>query len=274
MWQYSDVLVHHDVDLLPDGSLLLLYQYVIETPEAEYSPRITDGIRIVDPSTNDILWDWRAEDYISLDEYCTLCMTKKIPKGYDWLHTNAVTFRQEPQGDAIYVNFRNINRICKIDVTSGEILWSLGDGGDLGEGLFCHAHDPQFLPNGNILLFDNRLHQDSNPEDGLSRVIEIAFDPGIGYAEIVWEYAGESPFYSSHGGDADRLPNGNTLITDAANGRIIEITPEKETVWEYKLNPYQEIYQSERLETWSCTRVQPNMPNIHPGIKPQIKASE
>lgn len=52
--------------------------------------------------------------------------------------------------------------------------------------------------------------------------------------EIVWEYRGDE-----NGGkglkwcrDANRLPNGNTLIVDSSNHKIIEVTPEKEVVWE------------------------------------------
>ncbi len=33
--------------------------------------------------------------------------------------------------------------------------------------------------------------------------------------------------------DADRLPNGNTLVTDTLNHRVIEVTPTGEVVWEY-----------------------------------------
>ena len=36
---------------------------------------------------------------------------------------------------------------------------------------------------------------------------------------------------------AQRLPNGNTLITEGADGRIFELTAEKEIVWEY-VNPF------------------------------------
>ena len=42
-----------------------------------------------------------------------------------------------------------------------------------------------------------------------------------------------SPFISS----AQRLPNGNTLITEGSDGRIFEVTPEHELVWEY-ISPY------------------------------------
>ncbi len=44
---------------------------------------------------------------------------------------------------------------------------------------------------------------------------------------------GGSGFISS----AQRLPNGNTLITEGADGRIFEVTSEHEIVWEY-ISPY------------------------------------
>jgi hypothetical protein len=43
--------------------------------------------------------------------------------------------------------------------------------------------------------------------------------------------------YSSFISSAQRLPNGNTLITEGACGRILEVTPEYDIVWEY-ISPY------------------------------------
>jgi hypothetical protein len=50
-----------------------------------------------------------------------------------------------------------------------------------------------------------------------------------------WAYRGtpEHPFYSEHSGVAQRLANGNTLITESANGRAFEVTAEGAIVWEY-----------------------------------------
>ncbi|KHF31639.1 hypothetical protein CM49_06147 [Paenibacillus sp. P1XP2] len=44
-------------------------------------------------------------------------------------------------------------------------------------------------------------------------------------------------FYSPYISSAQRLPNGNTLITEGADGRIFEVTREHELVWEY-ISPY------------------------------------
>ena len=50
--------------------------------------------------------------------------------------------------------------------------------------------------------------------------------------ETVWSYTG-SGFYSTNISSAQRLPNGNTLITEGAGSRVFEVTPDKEIVWEY-----------------------------------------
>ena len=43
----------------------------------------------------------------------------------------------------------------------------------------------------------------------------------------------EKLFYSNLMSGAQRLPNGNTLITEADVGRVFEITASGEVVWEY-----------------------------------------
>jgi hypothetical protein len=59
----------------------------------------------------------------------------------------------------------------------------------------------------------------------------------------IWEYTSPDKysFYSPIMSCAQRLKNGNTLITQGINGRIFEVTPEKEIVWEY-WNPYKFDY--------------------------------
>ena len=48
---------------------------------------------------------------------------------------------------------------------------------------------------------------------------------------VVWEYAGTDndrpqwTFYSSFISSARRLPNGNTLIDEGMNGRLLQVTP-------------------------------------------------
>ena len=55
--------------------------------------------------------------------------------------------------------------------------------------------------------------------------------------QVVWFYAAKDPasFWSRNVSGLSRLPNGNTLATGGAWGQIIEVTPDGELVWEYKV---------------------------------------
>ena len=240
VWMYSDDSAHHDVDVLSDGSII--YCYFDNYPMGQ-KPLMMDGVKIMDRTSGEVLWQWKVSDHLSMDDYCPICWDS-YRWVLDWTHLNMVYFDEEDS--AVYINLRNLNRMIKIDYPSGEILWSLGDGGDFGEGIFSHAHDPMLLPNGNILLFDHGFHRPGSTEN-YSRVIELEVDPGSGYAEIVWEYRETPDFYCEIGGDADRLPNGNTLIADAANSRVIEVSPDREVVWELRMPFLYYIYKAERL---------------------------
>ncbi|MCD4656339.1 MAG: aryl-sulfate sulfotransferase [Planctomycetes bacterium] len=67
---------------------------------------------------------------------------------------------------------------------------------------------------------DTILISDTNND----RVIEINRDK-----EIIWTYDTDIKYPN----DADRLENGNTLITVRDSDKIIEVTPKKRIVWEY-----------------------------------------
>jgi outer membrane protein assembly factor BamB len=143
----------------------------------------------------------------------------------EWTHGNTVW--EMPDGN-ILVSFRNISTVAMIDRATGSIFWKLAAPPLSGQ------HAPHLLPNGNILLFDNGPHR-VDETFPFSRVIEI--DPKT--SQIVWEYR-DTPvwkFFSPRISNAQRLPNGNTLICEGSFGRLFEVTMEGETVWEY-VNPY------------------------------------
>ena len=192
-------------------------------------------------------------------------------KAAKWLHINSVSYlgpnkwydagdeRFHP--DNVIWDSRQSNILGITDRKTGKIVWRVGPDYDATPALrelgqvvgphHCHMI-PRGLPGaGNILLFDNggqAGYGSPNPgsDTGMgnarrdySRVIE--FDPVT--LEVVWEYtAGKAgyrneKFYSINVSSAQRLPNGNTLITEGAQGRFFEVTPELEIVWEY-VNPF------------------------------------
>jgi hypothetical protein len=151
----------------------------------------------------------------------------------DPLHANTVTLITEEAaasfafGEAgqVLLSFRELGAIGVLDLASEQLVWAT-------RGPWLGQHDPDVLPNGHVLLFDNYGHYEK-PE-GASRVIE--FDPRT--MEIVWQYAGsaEWPFASAIRSSQQRLANGNTLITESSGGRILEVTQGGDIVWQF-VNP-------------------------------------
>ena len=193
----------------------------------------------------------------------------------DWMHINSMSVlgpnkwydagdeRFHP--DNIIFDGRETNICGIISKETGKIVWKLGPDYTSTRALRMmktligqhHVHMiPKGLPGeGNILIFDNGGWAGYGAPSqtstfGLkasirdySRVIEI--DPVT--LQIVWECSastmGHPPviqnnwFYSPLVSSAQRLPNGNTLITEGTEGRLIEVTKDNEIVWEY-INPY------------------------------------
>ncbi len=187
----------------------------------------------------------------------------------DWMHINSCSLvgpnRWWDAGDErfnpdnLIMDGRQTNIVFIVSRETGKIVWKMGPDytvpelKELGQVIGQHhAHViPAGLPGaGNVMIFDNgggAGYGSPNPgaPSGVnnakresSRVIE--FDPTT--FKIVWSYPKEGPgprtsLFSGFVSSAQRLPNGNTLITEGGAGRVIEVTPECETVWEY-LSPY------------------------------------
>lgn len=163
----------------------------------------------------------------------------------DVLHTNHVEVFDGRLADRdpiyaegnILISMRNINAIAILDGKSAEVLWIWGPTN------VTFQHQPTLLDNGHILLFDNGTTR--------SRIIEIDPLPH----RITWEYSPKSGFFSKTQGSNQRLPNGNTLITESNRGYVLEVTPKGETVWKFA-NPVVN-HKKEREAIWRMTRVDP-----------------
>ena len=211
--------------------------------------------------------------------------------GGDWMHVNSMSVlgpnkwfdagdvRFHPEN--IIWSARETNIIAITDKKSGKIVWKMGPDYNTSPALKSlgwiigvhHAHViPRGLPGeGNLLFFDNggwagygapnpgAPTGNKNALRDYSRVLEI--DPLT--LKIVWQYtpaeAGyripmdANRFYSPFVSSAQRLPNGNTLITEGSGGRLIEVTTDHRIVWEYisphfgQFNRFNMVYRAYRL---------------------------
>ena len=91
------------------------------------------------------------------------------------------------------------------------------------------SHDSYHLPVRNILLRPQGRTPAAHEGEGAARRV----DPT---GKVVWEYTGVE-----NAGDAQRLPNGNTLISCGTQKRVIEVTPDKKIAWEFNANDAPEL---------------------------------
>jgi hypothetical protein len=135
----------------------------------------------------------------------------------------AKNFELFQPGD-ILVSLRNLDLLMVIAPRTETVRWAQ-------TGPYLRQHDPDFMPNGHISVFDNRLDNANGTVFGGSRIQEV--DPVSGRAAALYEGGPGNPFFTDIRGKQQPLANGNLLVTEANKGRAFEVTPEGETVWSY-----------------------------------------
>ena len=228
VWSYRDQTLHHDYERLPNGNTLLLLWEPLPDGlagqvqggyDAEFAPgMLGDVVREVTPGGSTV-WEWRSWEHLDLAEDVISHMEPRR----EWTHQNCLNVT--PDGDLL-VSYRLTSTVGIVDRASGAIKWKWGP------GELYQQHHPTWLDSGRVLIFDNGSHRRGASH---SRIVEV--DPETN--EIHWQYLGAPPisFYSYNISSAERQPNGNTLICEGAPGRMFEVTPKGEIVWEY-INPF------------------------------------
>jgi len=243
LWKFLGQ-AHHDVDVGADGRIYALTHEIRDNTYQDFPqlavPRIDDFVEVLS-ADGELLKKVSIADALIRSPYARLLTRVAWYTKGDYLHTNGIDV-VGPELAAklpvaapgqVLLSFREIDTIALLDLDQERIVWAL-------RGAWLAQHDPDILPDGNILLFDNLgrfLDDDGSDAEGgggRSRILEI--DPAT--LAITWQYAGtdDEPFDSDVRASQQRLANGNTLITEETRGRIFEVTPDHEIVWEF-VNP-------------------------------------
>lgn len=262
---------HHDWARLPNGNTVILANLVHPVKGFKQPKVLDDVVYEVNPA-GEVVWRWVASEH--LGEFGFTPRELKLIRDAeiaDYFHVNNLKVvgpnrwyaagDQRFHPDNLLFDARNANVIAIIDRKTGQVAWTLGPHfppasaeGQLSRRVprpvdqISAQHDAHLIPDGlpgagNLLVFDNQgiagYPPAPVPRTGGSRVLEI--DPIK--KEVVWQYSGESSggpawsFRSTHISAARRLPNGNTFIDEGQSGRLFQVTPQGEIVWEY-VNPY------------------------------------
>jgi|SRR5579884_868280 len=260
LWKYAEK-CHHDLDVGEDGTIYAIVNEIVRQlppglPDIP-TPCMVDFLDVISP-------EGKRKKRIRLLEafqdtpYTALFSSLERPRmaspmgqrgawvppfidderSRDVLHTNAVkVLRRElaskfpmfKEGQLL-ISPRRLDTIAVVDPDSEKVVWA-------ARGPWNSQHDPTFLDNGHLLLFDNL----GSPLG--SRVLE--YDPQT--QGFPWIYPGQkgTPFFSKIRGMCQRLPNGNTLIVNYGASEFFEVTPDREVVWSGS-SGHSELYRARR----------------------------
>ncbi|OUR92651.1 hypothetical protein A9Q87_06310 [Flavobacteriales bacterium 34_180_T64] len=288
-WQYTyatnDYIAHHDVEILPNGNVLFIAWERISSSTAQQnginvdSDIFPEALIEIDPTTNQIVWEWHSFDHIVQDFDLNALNYGNINdnptridinynssiEGGDLMHGNGIDYDEAK--DVIYFSINFYSEIWVIDhsTTTAEASSSLGgnynNGGDLiyrfgnpetydniGNRLFYNNHFPNLIEKDvpgkdNMLVFvnkDNNIEQSAVYELSLPATFNLEANTD-NEPNIVWQFTDED-MYSRIISGAVRLPNGNTLICEGDYG-FWEITSNGDIAWKYN---------SQGVSLWRC----------------------
>ncbi len=162
--------------------------------------------------------------------------TKRI--AVDIMHVNDIDILEESiaeqfllfEAGDIMVSMRHLNLIIIFGPSTEKIKWSM-------TGPYIRQHDPDFLDNGHISVFDNRADDAGGKILGGSRILDV--DPVTRKVHTIYEGNDQNSFFTNLRGKHQHLPNGNILITENDAGRVFEVTSSGQVVWSF-INRYDE----------------------------------
>ena len=213
----------HDVDLLPDGSLLIANMRQFD----EAANVSNDRVLVYDREADVVEWEWVVREHYpnGTDGGWAAEPTRQ----QDWTHVNDV----DRVGDGLYlVSLRNFDQAIVVNRSTDAVELKLG--ADDAHDVLDEQHNPDLVRGDGtvaVLVADSendRVVEYTRRCEGDTTAV-VAADPADCEWERTWTLAGGLNWPR----DADRLPNGNTLVTDTLNHRVMEVTPEGRIVWEY-----------------------------------------
>jgi hypothetical protein len=235
----------HELQVLENGHYLLLgirnetvdmTRYV---PDGKPDATVRETILQEFTPEGDLIFQWRAWDNydIRLMEFWSY---SDFPNSQSirFTHMNAIDVDTDGH---LLVSSKRVSEVTKINRHTGEVIWRLGSGHPTDPnqdpyldqrltilndplGQFDVQHDIRVVGKNRYTVFDNHW-LDSSPN---SRAVEYEVDPNEMTATMVWQYQEDPPYESHHMGNAQRLPNGNTLINwvETDLPKVTEVRPD------------------------------------------------
>lgn len=225
---FEDTSLHHDISI-KDQTRIFALSWQIKTFFYKKEPFVIaeDSIVEIDIKNSKIIKKLPLSDYFPIDKYFN--MSKKYPQKdrlNNIFHTNGIDYIKENPingNEAVLITMRNYNEgtVALIDLQTNKLLWKSK------KGDFTFPHDAKFTKDKTITVFNNGAKKNMKSE-----VVEL----NIKTNEILWKFDGKNKFlsfrlFSPFISGVHKTEKGY-LITVGSQGRILEVSKDKEIVWE------------------------------------------
>ncbi|KAK3055205.1 hypothetical protein LTR09_003758 [Extremus antarcticus] len=253
----------HDFSLAENGTTALMLktftrsaeQAELDAADMEYECRVHYyGFEEHDIATGEVLFDWRSQGIVGLEETVFAHRPKLAchrDGGLDYIHANALD--KFPDGDYL-LSARHCNALFKISAKDGSIVWRFG--GKKSDfkwnGHFSGQHHARVRGQNSthtmISFLDNAYvpsaeHVYSND---MSRgfLIALRTDQEHMTAETIAQYDHPDGGYAPGRGSYQTLPNGNTYVGWTSYSLFSEYDADGNLILEANLRPELKSYRS------------------------------
>jgi hypothetical protein len=253
----------HEFLLTPQGSAFVVAYYPVQTSLASAggpaSATALDGvIQQIDVRTGLVMWEWHSLGHVELSDSYSKPPTTSAGV-YDYFHLNSLDVDRHGN---LLVSARNTSTLYELNSRSGAIEWRLGGKRStftLGAGVaFAYQHNAQWLPNGEVSLFDDEGAPAVKPP---SRGEIVKLDTKAKTATLAAQFIhAPTGLLTSSQGNLQSLPGGRYMVGWGGLPNFTEFNSAGEVIYDAQLPgvvPMGEFSYRVYRETWSAQPAEP-----------------
>ena len=210
-----------------------------DTIGKKYYQKMELGTVIEYDTARNVVWSWDPSEYLKGSD---LYYRRTLEGLFDLdVHENSFFFDERDK--TIFVSFRDVSRIIKIQYPQGNVLniyggtYKPGDR-EVEKGFFCHQHSCRHSKDGYLYLFNNNgcnlkehpkvimMKEPATPKDRLKKIWEYECNvPGMDEKNPI------DPVFMA-GGNVLELPD-HSIFTSMCvmYGNIFIVSPDKNILW-------------------------------------------
>jgi hypothetical protein len=274
----------HEFELTPQGDALVSGYQVVSGVDLSAVGGSTNGTvidslaREVNLDTGGVVFTWSALAHVPITASYALPLFGTSP--WDYFHINSISLAP---GGNILISARHTWALYDVNPGTGDVVWSLGGRNSSfalpADAQFAWQHDPRFISDDEIQLFDDEAGVPFKPAASQSRAIWLHLDYRDGSASLVKQILQPSgQAETSSQGSVQTLADGHVVIGWGSTGTFGEYGPAGNLLADYTPAPTQPVgtvtVNGQVLpNTWSTYRVFKEDWSGEPLTPPAVSAS-